>query len=422
MKTSMAREGCIPDNQFKWSHYASFVLQARFGHGEDPERHREQALLQHYGWRSFFIDASANPAVSAWFASHKFDDNTTFALADDCHQQPVMTIHQAATYEFHGGSGYLYAISIDKLSEAGVKTFDLASIAPQVPRLRPNVQAAWLIGPLAEDLPVAAIVMMIKAPAAILAEYARQSGLQAVEDLFPTRREDSILHLFLSIPWQRLIEQDPFAAGPLPSPFQRGLRLPEYDFDPVRRHPPEVAFFRPFWIARRHEPGQLPFGQALFCCVPETIFYARRLDGDSTLRHLRRLLSKRPIVILESSHLMRYPPFDRDFAYTKGVCVRQWPDGLVEIGDFGLDHPGTLVDGLWVNRGRYYQWTDEDALSPVAHPEECPCHFELRHSHHLSSLMILDDMLASNAFRQIGEREFQFVQPNRGDGSIGALL
>src|SRR4051812_38514048 len=66
--TSHIRKGCIPSELRKWSFYAQEALTV-FG-GSDPPLDLVQALLQHYGWRSFYIDLTSNPAVACWFASN----------------------------------------------------------------------------------------------------------------------------------------------------------------------------------------------------------------------------------------------------------------------------------------------------------------------------------------------------------------
>src|ERR1700743_1073344 len=59
--TSHTRKGCIHPELRKWSLYAQEPLTA-YG-GAVPSLHLVQALLQHYGWRSFYIDLTADPAV-----------------------------------------------------------------------------------------------------------------------------------------------------------------------------------------------------------------------------------------------------------------------------------------------------------------------------------------------------------------------
>src|SRR5687768_9641214 len=71
--TTFERKGCVPPLMIKWSHYAQEALRVfRGGHDHDLSLSLSQALLQHYGWRSFFIDLTKSPEVACWFASHAF--------------------------------------------------------------------------------------------------------------------------------------------------------------------------------------------------------------------------------------------------------------------------------------------------------------------------------------------------------------
>ncbi len=69
--TSFDRKGCVHSEMLKWCRYSQNVLdtfivkhRADFGF--------QQALLQHYGWRSFYVDCTSNPGVAAWFAGHSY--------------------------------------------------------------------------------------------------------------------------------------------------------------------------------------------------------------------------------------------------------------------------------------------------------------------------------------------------------------
>jgi hypothetical protein len=71
--TSFMRNGCVPPLMLKWSHYAEAILRTHAkGFDDRDDLATAQAILQHYGWRSFFVDATASPLVASWFASHSF--------------------------------------------------------------------------------------------------------------------------------------------------------------------------------------------------------------------------------------------------------------------------------------------------------------------------------------------------------------
>ena len=105
--TSFDRKGCIPSVMLKWSRYATHVLQAYVGDAADAPDFM-QALLQHYGWRSFYVDCSTSAAVAAWFASHEYSDKPLIDLSEDCDERPVMLIKKRARYAPTDGTGHLY--------------------------------------------------------------------------------------------------------------------------------------------------------------------------------------------------------------------------------------------------------------------------------------------------------------------------
>lgn len=55
--TSFSRHGCIPDVMFKWMHCAKAMIRGFTGVDYfNIDLELSQAILQHYGWRSFYVD------------------------------------------------------------------------------------------------------------------------------------------------------------------------------------------------------------------------------------------------------------------------------------------------------------------------------------------------------------------------------
>jgi len=91
IETSFARHGCVPGLMQKWRHYATDLIRAMSGSRyEDVSVELSQALLQHYGWRSFFVDLTSHFSVAAWFASHSFKSGLVVSLAQDCFEEPIV--------------------------------------------------------------------------------------------------------------------------------------------------------------------------------------------------------------------------------------------------------------------------------------------------------------------------------------------
>lgn len=130
-KTSFSRKKCHPETMIKWTFYAERVFRRFFSEMSDQGRREYsdmtyQAVLQHYGWRSFFVDASSNPAVSAWFAGNRYSENTVLEVTEDCFEVGVLVQNTVATYKHHDGIGFLYVISKEALAEYNIPMVCLA--------------------------------------------------------------------------------------------------------------------------------------------------------------------------------------------------------------------------------------------------------------------------------------------------------
>lgn len=56
----------------------------------------DQAILQHYGWRSFFLDATADASVACWFAANSYRTESCGELIEDCFEDPLFVVRQRA--------------------------------------------------------------------------------------------------------------------------------------------------------------------------------------------------------------------------------------------------------------------------------------------------------------------------------------
>src|SRR5690606_8167371 len=98
--TSFQRLGCIPPLMFAWSHYAKSLLRAfTGGRYHDFSIGTSQAILQHYGWRSFYVDLTRSPAVACWFAAHRYADKVTIEMCENFEEDPVWLISRIAQYD-----------------------------------------------------------------------------------------------------------------------------------------------------------------------------------------------------------------------------------------------------------------------------------------------------------------------------------
>lgn len=401
MPTSFSRHGCVPPLQLKWAHYASFVLRAISGSDEVCRDLRlAQAVLQHYGWRSFYLDASADAAVSAWFASHNFADEDIISLGEEYSELPVLTHHQAARYIPAESTSFLYAVSQERLEYHGISCFDLTRIRVPDCRSRFHAQRAWLIGPLDDKLPPDCIQVCFTGPAAVFADYAAAAGYSVTSDLFPPRTADPLLELLLSVPWES-------AGGDTGvSLFVRGLRLPEYDYEVIRQHPASTAFFGTFWVADARGPEDSPLSNAVFYRTPEELFYGRAIDDAPELPKIRAVLGRHGAVVIESERILRHPEFHTDNEYLKGVCIRLVDDETIEVCELVLDHPGCQVSGFGLSAGWYYKSDGSHKWVRELHSGDCPCNNSLLHHHHMWIVAHLEELLSDDKYTKRSELDY----------------
>lgn len=388
--TSFDRQGCIPSEMVKWIRYARGVLEAFIGENADSLPFW-QALLQHYGWRSFFVDCSDKPAVGAWFGSHTYSDKTTFELCEDFEERAVMLRKRTARYELFEGEGNLYVLDRE-LSERLVGTIDLAALKIEGARPRTEVQSAWLVGPLSnKNLPAECIVAHITASRAILSEYAAQEGFATTEDLFPCRRDDPLLSALLSLPWKK-IEKQGDEIGLLF--FRRALELPEYHDSFVKISAAGTAFFQGAHVADLGSIEGIPYS-GITVPVSETALFGTADPAPMRFPEIVRLVTDNRSVAFEIDELIQHPTMRGRTLYQKGIAVIAHEPALFEVSELLVEHPGLDLTRAGINPGWFYR-IDEDGLwAREAHPDQCDCGHERTHLLHASALHIIEYQLAN---------------------------
>lgn len=86
--------------------------------------HAGMALLQHYGFRSWFVDVTDNPEIAAWFATRRYVDEVAFGKDRNCQggseASTALIDHTFASFRKasflpngKNGVGFLYVLAID---------------------------------------------------------------------------------------------------------------------------------------------------------------------------------------------------------------------------------------------------------------------------------------------------------------------
>jgi hypothetical protein len=120
--TSSSVPGCIPWLTANWGVCAErIVSEFRESKSNVVET---QAIMQHYGYRSFIIDVTSDPAVALWFALHQFkSEKLPFFIKDELRSAVFQW-----SYYVPSSTGYVYLLKVPKSSD--IAYVNLAQIMP----------------------------------------------------------------------------------------------------------------------------------------------------------------------------------------------------------------------------------------------------------------------------------------------------
>lgn len=390
---SFHRKGCVPGLTRKWIHYANTLIEYFSGGKIVSDVNLSGALLQHYGWRSFFVDASTDPSVGTWFAAHSYSERLVETSMVDRWLAQFVSIQRSVSYSCDPATtGSLYALSRAALTQHNIGVVDLSQQFQSLDGpTRMLSQRAALVGPLDTALPDDVVAFHIEAPASVFRGFAEQQGYASHSHLFPSRTDDPILAALLKLPWENQTD----------SSYQRSLSLPEYE-QPLPKPSAEEAYVNGvFWISKHRQP---PLSRATFLCVPELLLYASGPAEDPDWTRLFEFVFDANLVVVETSALWMDPRVGDASSYGKGLILTARGFNLVEVAELVLEHPGTDVSVLAANRGYSYRLGRANP-ERVRSPDDCPCANESRHAHHLTILTHVAEMLTNRKLHRTGTLE-----------------
>lgn len=402
IRTSFSRHGCIPKYMLKWQYYAKTMLQSfvrSFDISDDLAT--DQAILQHYGWRSFFLDTTSRVEVAAWFAAHEYQEEVIVDLAEDCWEDPALIRRTRAQYVSIEGQAIIYVLSRKELRRQNIGIVDLVEISTQQGRQRCSAQSAFMVGPLSHRLPESCIFAKIEAPTFVFREYAGLFQNISEASLFPSSADDPFLATLLRLPLEKL---------PLPDSeinidaFSRGLPLPEYAPEFSKIWHPNNAFYRTFWLADSAKPGTR-FGDTVFYLTSESLFHGGT-NNERSFPQLTALLKEKVSVAVEIDGLSMSPIAAESCQYGKGVYLEYQESGDILLCELSIDYPGGRPAGFGICRGYYYRPNVDGQWQRVYNSEECDCGYEPIHKHHLVVVEHFEDLLCRKKFRKYKTRVF----------------
>jgi len=374
----------------KWLFYSSNVLWHWFG-SKAESNDFAQAILQHYGWRSFYLDATTSPAIAAWFASHCFTKVDHWEVCEDCDEVGVFLRKSRASYRYEDGTGHLYVIDIERVPEP-IKVIDLSEIHIKDRRPRFTAQSACLLGPLDNrPLPQEFYRSHIIADRAIFREFSAANAITSTETLSPTRKDDPVLNSLLNLPWVAFgMPKEGERRLPL---FQRTIDIPEYDDSFRKIQLGNVAFYQNTRIA---DAGVLVDGvsaENIVIPVSETAFFGFT-ESERRFPKIQNLVQRCRCVSFEINQLIQHVRFEHTAIYGKGVTIAQRDDDFVEVGELMVEHPGLRLTRAGMNAGWHYKINSDGIWERHQHKDDCPCGNEHVHLKHLSALTIIETQLA----------------------------
>jgi hypothetical protein len=394
LNSSFARMGCVPPLMLKWSFYIRELLRrGGFDIDRHDAQHFNQGLLQHYGWRSFFVDLSASNAVAAWFASHIFHAKRGWDLCENSFEEPVMLGVRRAHYSSHEGTGNLYVLSKGRLEQNGHTLISLVDDLNTDSPTRYEAQRAWLASIFLEKrrLEPGAIAAKVTAPAEVFREFAASAGIASTNDLFPGPDKDKMLEQLLNLPRIKLDVPE----APLPF-FLRSLEIPEYQDSFVKHLPPTVVLASPLWVS---DTVQKP-DDNLWLRVEEDTFYGFA-EIDKPMPRLCAYFRENPVTHIETDGLICFPVVDGSRTYEKGIVVRGTGDGRFEVGSLTVDYSSDRLTAIGGSLGYTYA-LDEDRFVHSPDKDDCPCGDSDKHRTHLRALAVLEDKLGTAKIERRG--------------------
>jgi len=399
INTSFDRKGCVPPTMLKWQHHAKEILRVLTGPDGVAISHLSDAILQHYGWRSFYVDVTKSPTVATWFASHTYTSGKpVIEMTEDVNEDFVMLVHNAPKYVPFEQPGSIYIISKTKAQTDGATLVDLTEIECEDTKARFHAQQGGLIGPFSRLSP-AAILERWEVPATVLREFASEGGLKGTEDLFPSREDDIFLNLLLAVPWEHV------GGKPSDPIFARGLDIPEYDYRPTRHYSSNTAFSRRAWLSRTDHLELL--ATAVRFGMEEESFYYHVDTPPKGFERLVKVLNKHPVIVVEIDGTVRGPEGHKGDEYAKGLIIHRIADHLVHISELAVRHPGTEVGRARALAPWTYQITESGAFVRQSHEHDCPCNNHGRHEHLFRYAQVFELLLGEGSFKQIAALEYR---------------
>jgi hypothetical protein len=359
-----------------------------------------KAVLQHYGYKTHYVDITADLNVALWFASYKFEPRNVFYGGS-----PIRKIDQIRYTKREEGVGYVLVLALQNPETLKEKRrlFDISDLKPF---LRPCRQKAWLLYDKAPLLPDPNEFWV----ATISVDCSKLVSSLSSSHLFPLPKEDDGFRALLNVPfveipgaWLRKdLTPEQRRAGtrdldfgmralPVPEHIHSG-KTDEYDHkweDETLTEPSPMQF----WVAWKFNLGKE------FPGIRGNIKAATKLTLSPRAKAI--LYEAPPEVPLRwpalgSDELFftfaqfgHDKVFDIEYPY-HGVWLHRDRDVLIE-------HPITADEkSMSVHKGHVFEFIGED-LQRQDLPSSCKCHSPQSHDQRVRAMLRLSALIEHEA-------------------------
>lgn len=176
------------------------------------------ALLQHYGFRSWFVDITSDPEIAAWFATHKYISGRILVAQGHIHSDPDPSAHltdrsaavvSTARYERCDTDGFLFVFQAS--NDRGSAYSLSETLSPSA--LRVHRQKGGALIPPLDGLPVSSL---------LLATFIIDGSIVLPERLnahwlFPPPSADEVYKKLLRVPYvvnESSLDEEPLLGWP----------------------------------------------------------------------------------------------------------------------------------------------------------------------------------------------------------------
>ena len=384
---SFERHGCIPSEMLKWSKYSIELLNRFYGDVLSSRNQHfmlSQAILQHYGWRSFYIDCTKDIGVAAWFAANNYQEINGVSLIEECFERGILVRNKRAKYIETLESGDIYVISLDSLKTNSIDIHDISDMQAPNMNSRPVRQSALLIGPTKSVHPDS-ILFHISVTFDVLKTY--YTKLNYTQDhLFPNMENDEIYAFLRTLPYYRVTSDS--------SGYRQAIILPDYSDNSPKIWPKEYAFFDPFKPI--FTSGQFDLTESqIFQAPGELLYYDIETADTIKIPTIAPLVLSSSRVLIEFNELFRHPEQILSANYFKGIYVELIKDGLICVSSVNVEHQGLEVISSEISRGLHYLVNEDYSIVRIAHEDNCPCENEYIHKMNEQLLLAIEFWLTN---------------------------